>query len=515
MTAKTIAQLKAAMPFNTPGGTTIQDMHDLLDTVEGRTTFSVKDYGAIGTDVQANAATDTAAFLAATAAAAATTNNTGAVYVPSGVYHVNPNQWIIPERMKVFGDGYGSKIRKNGNGWLLDVSGNTWMSDTDPVQERNSYTILRDLAFDGKSNNDCLLRTYYASELLIDKCRFTFNDGPAIDAVEWWDSRVQNCFFDHCGDATNASVRIRNNSSAVTTDYGYSNDSSNAIYFYGCRWESFIGGAIWIETGPEENDHISQMYFTNCKCETDFFAGPIIRFNTTVNKASNIHFDQLFVTINSVNPGYATVTDVIDWRVNQACSIRNLFCYIGGPAATSNTIRSVIRSNLSFSSSTLENIYLAGTKPAGAQFLGIVAINSTSEPKMIGHIGCTESAVGATAVNGGGAYSRTLTAARAATLLDDGLLYRNSTETDVVVTLAENFHPGWKCRALQTTAGGTITFQKVAASGATFIFENGTDHRRTGGQNAMVEVLCISNNTTNTAAVFHVRGKTVVQAATA
>ena len=60
------------MTFNTPGGTTIQDMHDLLDTVEGRTTFSVKDYGAIGTDVQANAATDTAAFLAATAAAAAT-----------------------------------------------------------------------------------------------------------------------------------------------------------------------------------------------------------------------------------------------------------------------------------------------------------------------------------------------------------------------------------------------------------------------------------------------------------
>jgi hypothetical protein len=31
----------------------------------------------------------------------------------------------------------------------------------------------------------------------------------------------------------------------------------------------------------------------------------------------------------------------------------------------------------------------------------------------------------------------------------------------------------------------------------------------------MVEVLCISNNTTNTAAVYHVRGKTVAQAATA
>jgi hypothetical protein len=262
------------------------------------------------------------------------------------------------------------------------------------------------------------------------------------------------------------------------------------------------------------------MFFTNCKCETDFLGGPIIRFNTAINKAANVHFDQLFIAINSVNPGYTTVTDIIDWRVNQTCSIRNLYCYIGGDAATSNTIRSVIRSNISFASCTLENIFMTGTKPAGSQFLGMISINSTSEPKLIGHIGGASSSstptnFNVTAVNGGGAYSRVLTASRQALLLDDGLLYRNSTETDVVVTLQENVHPGWRCRALQTTAGGTITFQKVAASGATFIFENGTDHRRTGGQNAMVEVLCISNNTTNTAAVFHVRGKTVAQAATA
>lgn len=36
-----IATLKTNMPAGVPGGTTIQDMHDLIDTVEARTTQAV------------------------------------------------------------------------------------------------------------------------------------------------------------------------------------------------------------------------------------------------------------------------------------------------------------------------------------------------------------------------------------------------------------------------------------------------------------------------------------------
>lgn len=41
MAVDTIAGLKAKMPANTPGGTTIADMHDFLDTVEDRTSQSI------------------------------------------------------------------------------------------------------------------------------------------------------------------------------------------------------------------------------------------------------------------------------------------------------------------------------------------------------------------------------------------------------------------------------------------------------------------------------------------
>ncbi len=41
MAIDTIAGLKAKMPPNTPGGTTIPDMYDLLDTLEDRTSQAV------------------------------------------------------------------------------------------------------------------------------------------------------------------------------------------------------------------------------------------------------------------------------------------------------------------------------------------------------------------------------------------------------------------------------------------------------------------------------------------
>jgi hypothetical protein len=517
------------MPSGVTGGTTISDMHDFIDTVAGRTCFSVKEFGAIGTEVTvsgdkpARATIDTQAFLDAIAAAAASPGGGGAVYVPSGHYYITANTLILPEKIKIFGDGWNSIIRKQGSGFLLDLSGfGDW---TTGQQERNGDSVFRDLCFHGQDNTGSLLRTVFASSVLIDNCKFMNNSGNGIDAVEWWDSRVMNCFFDWCSTTTEYCVRLRNSMSETSGTFGYSADSVNANYFYGCRFESFKAGAILIEQGTAaNNDNPSQMFFTNTKCETTFFAGPVVKFiNTATNPAitiSNVHFDNFFIALNDVNSGYATVTDIIDWRVNNGCSLRNVWCFVGSPAATSNTIRSVVRANLSYASSTLENIFMAGTKPAGSQFVGVVSINSSSEPKLIGHIGgisssSTPTNFNVTAVNGGGAYSRSLTAARGPFLLDDGILYRNTTTdpgTDVVVTLPDNAHPGWTCRALQTSTSGTITFQKVAASATTFVFENGTDHRRTGGAGAMVEVLCISNNSTNTAAQFHIRGKTVAQA---
>lgn len=41
MTIQTIATLKSNMPVGTSGGTTVQDIHDIVDTMEDRTTQTV------------------------------------------------------------------------------------------------------------------------------------------------------------------------------------------------------------------------------------------------------------------------------------------------------------------------------------------------------------------------------------------------------------------------------------------------------------------------------------------
>jgi hypothetical protein len=41
MAVQTIAALKAAMPIGTAGGTSVQDIHDIVDTLEDRTTQTV------------------------------------------------------------------------------------------------------------------------------------------------------------------------------------------------------------------------------------------------------------------------------------------------------------------------------------------------------------------------------------------------------------------------------------------------------------------------------------------
>jgi hypothetical protein len=62
MAARTIAQLKANMPIGTTAGTSVQDIHDIVDTFDSRTTVSVMDFGATGTG---DANDDTAAIQAA------------------------------------------------------------------------------------------------------------------------------------------------------------------------------------------------------------------------------------------------------------------------------------------------------------------------------------------------------------------------------------------------------------------------------------------------------------------
>ena len=509
MTAKTISQLKTAMPFNTPGGTTIQDMHDFVDTVEVRSRISVKQYGAVGTEIDssdgpgriARAAIDTQAFLDATAAA----DGTSTLYIPAGHYYINSNTWVIPTKLKIEGDGTNSRVVRRNSGWLLDISG--FGDFVQGTQTRNNAVTLRDVQFHGNSNSGALLRIYYSSEVLIDKCKFAFTNGPAIDAVEWWDSRIQNCFFDWCGNENteNPAVYLRNAVSVTDTGvFGYSADSTNAIVITGCRFESFKSHAIkFNSTEAMGTDTLAQIFVTNCKFETHYLAGSPIKFSAN-NVQANIHLDNIFMSVNVFNAGYTTATDLIDWNVNNGCSIRNLWVFIADPSGGVNPlVRAIVRANCSFNSNTLENIFVSGTPPS----LAVVEAQGNTDPQLIGFIGGVSNGVGAQALVEHAGGFRVITAATTALQSHNGFTYTNATAGNLDVTIPANVWPGWTCRALQLSAAGTITF--IGASGVTFQTENGTNHRRTAGNGMMMNLIVTSNTDTATAAVCHVSGKTV------
>lgn len=510
MVAKTIPQLKTDMAIGVSKSISATDIHNFIDAMGNRTTFSVKEFGAIGTDVAGNAAVDTAAFIAATAAAAASNpTGGGSIYVPAGTYYINSNEWILPERTKVFGDGYSTKIRKATNGWMVDVSG---------VESfvHHSYFVFRDIYFDGNDKTGSVIQAYYTSELLVDRCRFYGTAGPAVDAVELWDSRFQNCFFDWCGTATLPAFYLRNGTTATAGQFGYGTDCTNAVYFYGCRWESFKNGAVWMEHGPgSDNSALSQIYFTNCKCETHYLNGPVIKIsNTTHHNMTNIHIDTLFISVNAFNSGYSTSTNLIDWAVNSACSLRNIWVFQTGTIGGVALVRSVVRVNALAPSNTIENIFMSGTTPtASTGFLSVIDFITGSDPgiKIMGHIGGTSPGLNLSPIakNAGGIRALTADWPAPATdgyrvVAEDGITYTNNTGTGYTVTLPVNIYVGWKCRAIQLSTG-QITF--AAATGGTIISETGG--LKTNGTNAMIEVWCYENTSGLTAPKFHLRGKSV------
>ncbi len=105
MTARTIDTLKANMPLGVTGGTTVQDLHDILDTFSGRTVVSVREFGAKGDD----STDDTAAIQAAINAAQATGRG-GVVFVPKGVYRISSALIVTGNGIELRGEGVFSAV---------------------------------------------------------------------------------------------------------------------------------------------------------------------------------------------------------------------------------------------------------------------------------------------------------------------------------------------------------------------------------------------------------------------
>ena len=280
---------------------------------------TVSPYNAVG-----DGKTDDTAAIQAAIDDAAQGAGGGVVYFPAGVYLVTPGTSSAAltlngtvddvatgySGIRLVGDSrQTSHIRKSAAGVMISMSG--------PASDVTGATHCRfcgieNLYLDGAGLSGTMLQTYYADDLEFSDVRFLNNLDVVQDTAEFWDSRYYNCVWDTNGSTTaNAStpnILLRN--TAAASGFGYSTDTVNNIYFFGCRWEQFTTGAVWIERGVGTNSgQPYSIYLTSSKMESAVInGGPTVYVETT---ARDIHIAQLHAYVGGFGSGYGTAQDVI------------------------------------------------------------------------------------------------------------------------------------------------------------------------------------------------------------
>ncbi|MEK7152926.1 MAG: glycosyl hydrolase family 28-related protein, partial [Patescibacteria group bacterium] len=221
--------------------------------------INVRDYGAKG-DGQTD---DTAAIQAAIDAA-----GSGLVVFPSGLFMIRGIK-VRNKGTAIRGDGrFGTRIKRlSGNAPLIDMSG----VGTNIGHLR--YDTISNFQLDGNGMPGTLIRSYYADSCVYRELSFINCPGLAVDFVEVWDTRFENCTWEGCGSLTAPATLFRNSTAPGT--FGFSKDNTNQIYFVSCRWESFGDGAIRLDGAANGSKSLMNgIFFVACKMETRIAAGP-------------------------------------------------------------------------------------------------------------------------------------------------------------------------------------------------------------------------------------------------
>lgn len=257
--------------------------------------FNVRDYGARGDGV-----TDDTAAIQATIDAA----QSGLITFPSGIF-MTTGVKVRYKGAAIRGDGrFGTRIKRlSGTEPLIDMSG----SGTGIGHLR--YATICNIQIDGGNLPGVLLRSYYADSMVYREVAFISCDGLSLDFVEVWDSRFENCIWEHCGSDDEPATLFRNTATSVPGAFGYSTDNTNQIHFVGCRWEAFRNGAVRLDGSANDSvDLLNGVFFISCKMESSVIAGSPFQImrGTTV-----VFVSQLYIAIMASEPNFVTPVDAI------------------------------------------------------------------------------------------------------------------------------------------------------------------------------------------------------------
>ncbi|HXH27319.1 MAG TPA: glycosyl hydrolase family 28-related protein [Candidatus Acidoferrum sp.] len=259
------------------------------------TVLNVQDFGALGDGVT----DDTAAIQAAIDAA----SMGGAIVLPRGIYMVTGLKLKAHGTHLVGGARWGTRlVRLGGTQPLVDMSG------IGSINNHLKYCGLTDIMLNGNNMPGVLVRSYYADNHIFQNTSFIHCAGLAVDLIETWDTRFDNCSWEDCGSSTDPALLLRNSMPSGT--FGFSTDNTNQIHFLGCRWESWRNGAVRLEGSANgSTNQLNGIFFVSCKMESRFVAGSAFQI---MEGTTMVFVNQLYIAIDSQDTGFTTPIDTID-----------------------------------------------------------------------------------------------------------------------------------------------------------------------------------------------------------
>jgi len=309
---------------------------------KANTVLDVTNYGAKGDGIT----DDTAAIQSAIDAAI----NGGTIFLPRGVYMVT-GLVIRNKGTNILGDGrWASRIvRLSGTSPIITMSG----SGTKIGHLR--YASVNNIMLSGNYMPGVIIQSYYADTNLFGQINFIHTVGKAIDFVEVWDTRFNECAWEDCGSTTDACVSLRNSTAPGT--FGFSDDNTNQIYFASCRWESFRNGALRLDgTFGGSTEMLNGVFLVSCKMESIVAAGPFIQ---TTDNTTVIFINQLYVAVTGFDVGYSTPIDVIEDNSSHLF-MSNLFVHWGDVPNLASSVAHV-KSNSPHMYQSISTFYTNGT----------------------------------------------------------------------------------------------------------------------------------------------------------
>jgi len=313
-TPRTPAALITASADNTTGNWTNQNQRDLIVSIPDFNIISAPfrpespAYGAKFDGTTDDASAWTAMFTAVA------TKGYGDVIVPSGTSVISTTQ-VVPSGCRIVGRGKDTSIlKRSGNNVLLNMSGSS-------TSVRNQHSSLSDLQLTGPSTTGVLVQANYADHHDFDRVHFYNTADVAFVGMELWDTYFRGCHFENVGTTTwktGAAVRF----------LGSSTQSTNEVWMSQCRWESFAGQALFIDSNGFPGNAPYGIYLSQCKMESSLVSGNA--FIDMTNDVSAIHLRDLYMAADA-SPGGAAAA-FINWVGANDLILDGLHCSVTSSA---------------------------------------------------------------------------------------------------------------------------------------------------------------------------------------